>query len=502
MKIEARCEHAMPHQSLRPSATHPSSLIRSLLMHAAVRPDAPAVVELLDGGRTCTWAELMTLTARRASTLRQQLKVGQVVITVLPSGIESVGWFCGAIAAGVRVLPMHAQVAPPEAIAAIARVDPRAAVVATGIRSADVLSHLASLLPEEDGSRLATGEFPTDAAGAVILESSGTSGLPKLVLRESGALDAVADNVTIGMNLCTDDRIVFPTPLSHSYGVDVLVAAMTSGATLCVMNQYDPERVAREIESVATILLGTPFIYESLGRQSSPRTSALRIALSAGSPLLESVRRRFYETWSVEIGQLYGATEFGTVAMSVPGSDIFSPGSIGRPLPGVEMSLMDVDEPSRKIARGKEGQLLVRAPSMLTGCLNGTPDIVNGHLLTGDLAREDDAGRFWITGRLKLMVDVGGYKVNPLEVEGVLATHPAIAEAIVIPLVQSPTICRLRAVVVLRDDASSVTSDQLRAFLKDRLSATKVPRIVNIVDSLPKSSTGKILRDQIMSNWS
>ena len=501
MSVNTGCKQRVASHRGRSNEVHPSSLICAMQMHAVSQPEATAIVEMHEGGRTCSWSDLMQLTTQRAVALRQHVEIGQTLITALPSGIESIGWFCGAIAAGVRILPMHTQVAAAEAGAAMDQAGAVAAVSAPGIRAARTLRRLTTVPLNGGGAAGTNDTCPAEATGAVILESSGTSGLPKLVLRESTALDAVAQSVRTGLTLCADDRIVFPTPLSHSYGVDVLVAAITSGATLCVMNQFDPDRVAREIESAATILLGVPFIYESLARQSSKRTSTLRVALSAGSPLLNLVRSRFGEAWSVDVGQLYGTTELGTVAMSIPGTHSDTPGSIGPPLPGVEMSIVDIEDPSIRVAAGEEGQLLVRAPSMLTACLNGDVDRVQGHLMTGDLARMDDHGHVWITGRLKLMVDVGGYKVNPLEVEAVLASHPAVQEAVVVPIVQSPTIRRLRAVVVLRDDSPRLSGDQLRAFLKDRLSVAKVPRIVNFVSSLPKSSTGKIQRAQIVSDW-
>jgi long-chain acyl-CoA synthetase len=492
----------MPPNRPRLDALHPSMVIASLQHHAATRPDAASIVELHDGGQICSWAELMALVACRAASLRRTMRVGETLVTALPAGIESISWFLGAISAGMRVLPMHTQIAGPEAQSVMKRVNATLAVTATEIRAADVFDQLTTLAPEYADQGTPIPAIPTDSAGSVILESSGTCGLPKLVLRESAALDAVASNVIAGITLRENDRIIFPTPLSHSYGVDTLVAAISAGATLCVMNQYDPDRVAYEIVSGATVLLGTPFVYESLARRSQPSASTVRVALSAGSPLLDSIGIRFHEKWRVEIGQLYGATELGTVTMSVPGSNTHMPGSIGLPLPQVSMSVMDINNLNQAAPTGTEGHLVVNAPSMLTCYLGDSTETINGALQTGDLARQDAAGRFWITGRLKLMVDVGGYKVNPLEIEDVLLSHPSIAEAVVIPIIQSPTIRRLRALVVLNDTEPPTNSLQLRAFLKDRLSSTKVPRVVNIVPSLPKSPTGKVLRSEVISNWS
>ncbi|MCH2141368.1 MAG: acyl--CoA ligase, partial [Phycisphaerales bacterium] len=202
----------------RLDAQHPSMVIASLQHHAATRPDAASIVELHGDERTCSWAELMALTTRRAASLRQTMRAGETLITALPTGIESIGWFLGSISAGMRVLPMHTQIAGPEAQSVIERVNATLAVTSTGVRAAEVLNQLTTLPPEDADQGTPTPAILTDSAGSVILESSGTSGLPKLVLRESAALDAVASNVIAGITLRENDRIVFPTPLSHSYG--------------------------------------------------------------------------------------------------------------------------------------------------------------------------------------------------------------------------------------------------------------------------------------------
>ncbi len=425
------------------------------------------------------------------------------MIAVLPAGIDYIAWFCGAIAAGVRFLPMHPQVAGPEALAVAERVRAAAAVVGPGLTAGAALAHLA--LGETAEAAGEGGEpcgfdgpwVPQGHAGAVVLGSSGTMGLPKLALRESPSLDADAAGVIAGMNLTASDRVVFATPLSHSYGVDILAAVLTAGAALRVVGQFDAGVLAGELEDGATVLPGVPFIFEALARRPRRYQVALRLALSAGSPLPERIRREFVDAWAMPIGQLYGATELGTVAMDVPGSAGFDPTSVGRPLEGVSMRVVDIDDTARPLATGEEGHLVVRSDSMLTAYLDGDVPLVDGHLLTGDLARIDASGRIWITGRLKMLIDVGAYKVNPLEVEGVLNTHPGVAECVVVPLAASETVQRLRAVVVLRESALPPTAAALRRFLRERLSSIKVPRVVEIVAALPKSPTGKVYRDRV-----
>ncbi|MCX5689756.1 MAG: fatty acid--CoA ligase family protein [Planctomycetota bacterium] len=241
-----------------------------------------------------------------------------------------------------------------------------------------------------------------------------------------------------------------------------------------------------------------PFIYESLARlDPGPTPLALRIAVSAGSPLAPRVSDDFTRRWHVQIGQLYGATELGTVSLELPASPDFDPHAIGRPLPHVSFRIVDVEDPARTLAPGQEGQLAVKAPSMLDGYLEDAMHLIDGHLLTGDLATLDASGRATITGRLKFLIDTGGFKVNPLEVESILLEHPLIAECAVVPMALSDTIHRPLAFIVPRDVRHAPTDAELRRFLRERLAPTKVPRSFELVASLPRSPMGKLLRDQL-----
>lgn len=478
-----------------------SALIAAILRHARVKPHAEAIGEVETSGRTCTYGELARLIGARATYLRERVAPGDGLLVIYPAGVDYVAWFCAAIAAGLHVLPMHPQVAGPEALAVAGRANIRAALISPGVASAESLHHLtlkgsAEIGNGECGVNLSRTDV-LHGAGSVVLGSSGTTGLPKLALRESRSLDATAAAIVKGMGLTAEDRVVFSTPLSHSYGVDVLLGVLAAGAALRVMPRFDAELLAGEIEGGATVLPGVPFVFEALARRAPRREVALRVAVSAGSALSQRVRREFIKVWGVQVGQLFGATELGTVAVSLPGSEGFEPTSVGRPLAGVSMRVVNIKEPSQSVEVGSEGHLAVRAPSMLTQYLDGDLPLVDGHLLTGDLARMDQSGNIWITGRLKLLIDVGACKVNPLEVEGVINIHPGVAESVVVPLAASETVHRLRAVVVLHPAERPPTAEELRRFVRERLSPIKVPRVVEIVTSLPKSPTGKVIRDRV-----
>jgi acyl-coenzyme A synthetase/AMP-(fatty) acid ligase len=203
--------------------------------------------------------------------------------------------------------------------------------------------------------------------------------------------------------------------------------------------------------------------------------------------------------WGIDIGNLYGATELGTVAIHVPapgGGAPSSPGFVGRPIGPAHFIIVDPADCTKQLPAGHEGHLAVRAPSMLSCYLGEAMPVTDGHFLTGDLARLDEAGALTITGRIKHLIDLGSCKVNPLEIEAAILSHPGVAECAVIPIAASSTLCRLHALIVARPGTDSPTPEALRQFLRPRLAAAKIPRAFRLVQSLPKSPTGKLLRDQ------
>src|SRR5439155_11412386 len=206
-------------------------------------------------------------------------------------------------------------------------------------------------------------------------------------------------------------------------------------------------------------------------------------AYSAGGPLPASIFEKVRERFGVRIGQLYGATEIGSVTFANPADEYFDPASVGRPMSGVEPRV------------DGDGQLLVRATSMMSGYVgDDSPLTPDGFFPTGDLARIDVPGKLFITGRLKFLIDVGGLKVNPIEVEQAMAEHPAVAACVVVPMRLSETVFRLKAIVTPVDAARAPTVEELRAFARRRLSPHKVPRVFELREKLPRSPTGKILR--------
>ena len=487
-----------------------SDWLSALTRHASDRPRAIAAAEVSADGtiaRSISFAALLTSIHQRAHTIAAHTKPQQRILCALPSGIELIEWFAASLLAGSQLVLMHPRSGPGECASIFARTNAAAALADDTLVTR--LTPRPLLLNQVATPQTTTPFTPSTAPGGIILGSSGTVGLPKLVRREWPALDADARAVARGFGLTTVDIVLCVPPLCHSYGVDILLGTLFAGATLRIMHEFDAPGAAAQLRRDITILPGIPFIYESLARlDPCPLESPLappfnvRVAVSAGSPLAARVRDEFTRLWHIPIGQLYGATELGTVSLELPTTPEFDALAIGRPLPEVSFRIVDVNDPARTLRAGEEGQLAVHAPSMLSGYVDDTMHLVDGHLLTGDLARIDTSGRATITGRLKLLIDTGGFKVNPLEVEAMLLEHPLVAECAVVPMALSDTIHRPLAFIVPRDLHQTPTDADLRRFLRDRLAPTKIPRSFEIVASLPRSPMGKLLRDQLMKERS
>jgi long-chain acyl-CoA synthetase len=341
----------------------------------------------------------------------------------------------------------------------------------------------------------AGGGAPAVTAGAVVLVSSGTTGASKLAVRGAAALDADAMNVAGATRLGPEGRVLLGVPACHSYGLDTIVACVLTGAAIDVLEPFDTVAAAGHLARHATVFPGVPAMFEALGRCGPPQSPDPRtLVFSAGSPLSDRVRDSFESAWRLRAGELYGASELGTVTFSDPAGKGFVPGHVGSPLRGVSIRILDPSDARRVLSTGATGQVAVRAPSMFGGYLDGEAPLTDGHFLTGDLGRLDERGRLFITGRLKLLIDVGGLKVNPQEVEAALASHPGVAECVVVALPLSDTVTRLRAVYIPREPGRAPEDASLREFLRSRLAPHQVPRVIEPVTSLPRSPTGKVLR--------
>jgi long-chain acyl-CoA synthetase len=341
--------------------------------------------------------------------------------------------------------------------------------------------------------------------GSILLQSSGTTGLPKFVRRRAPALGAMGENCRQDIAVGENDTMLLAIPLHHSYGIDQgLLTAVMSGCSVELHERFEPARVRAALASrPITMFPGVPVIFDALTRSASEMASApsLRRAFSAGSPLPRHISDRFQEVYGQAIGQIYGATEFGAITFNDPDANGFDPQMVGRPLPGVQLRIVDpIDpRPDHPLPPGSEGQVAVAASSMFSEYIGapGAP-LEGGFFLTGDLGSIDETGTLCLTGRLSLLVDIGGLKVNPLEVESILMHHSAVREAVVLPIAYSDTASRLKAIVV-PEPGHEISAEELTHFAREHLIHYKVPRSIEIRTSVPRSSTGKILRQSLLA---
>jgi len=243
-------------------------------------------------------------------------------------------------------------------------------------------------------------------------------------------------------------------------------------------------------EDSISIWPAVPVMLDPLSRAQAPKApiGGLRKVISAGSPLPRRVYDQFEAVYGLRVAQLYGSSEFGSITCGDPEEPGFDPASVGFPFDGVELRV----EPA-----GGEGEVRVAAPSMMQEYL-GEPSPFDAHafLPTGDLGCLDEDGRLTITGRIKFLIDVGGQKVNPLEVEQVLEEHPEVSEAVVVLVPWSDTSDRHRAVII-PEQGCSPEAGELRRFAQEHLSSYKVPRSFRLRRDVPRSPTGKVLRRQL-----
>ena len=339
---------------------------------------------------------------------------------------------------------------------------------------------------------------------AVILYTSGTTGKPKgaELTHTNLQRNAAVTAITL-VNLEPEDVIMGCLPLFHAFGQTCcLNAAVLSGATLTLISRFDPRKALNVIaRDKVTVLAGVPTMYSALldqARRKSADVSSLRTCISGGSALPVEVLRACEAEFGCIVLEGYGLSETSPVASFNHPDRERRPGSIGTPIDGVEFRLLDDD--GADVETGAAGEIAIRGHNLMKGYWHGDEDtsaaMNDGWFRTGDIARVDEDGFYYIIDRKKDLSIRGGFNVYPREVEEVLYEHPAVREAAVVGLPHASLGEEIGAAVAVKDGASA-TPNELRDFVKERLAAYKYPRKVWIVEELPKGPTGKILRREI-----
>jgi long-chain acyl-CoA synthetase len=340
---------------------------------------------------------------------------------------------------------------------------------------------------------------------AALVYTSGTTGRPRGAMLTRGNLAANQDQSLAGrFEVGADDVILLVLPLAHIYSLNVgLGAAITAGATMVLVERFDPEACLEAISRhEVTVVLGAPPMYAAwVAGDALERAdlSSVRLAVSGAAPLPIPVIERFRELTGITIEEGYGLTEASPSVSSTSMADRAVPGSVGLPLPDVEVRL--VGEDGHDVEPGDDGELWVRGPNVFQGYWNDpeatalalTPD---GWLRTGDVAIRDEDGLLYLVDRLKDLVIVNGFNVYPREVERVLLSSGVVAQAAVVGVPHPLTGEALVAFVVPLPDAE-VDVDVLEARCREQLARYKWPTRIEVVDDLPTTATGKVRRVEL-----
>ncbi len=457
----------------------PDTVVALFEATARRRPDQVAL--RWDGG-ALTYRRLEQRAGGFARALHHQgVRAGDRVALIIGNRWPFVVALLGALKLGATVAPLDPRLTDDERKTIVDDLAPAAVV---GDAPADELDW-----PSAPG-----------AAPALILYTSGSTGAPKgAVLSQRAVSVGVASWIDPVMALTPDDVVLAVLPLSHSYGLNgALLAPLVTGATVALVERFSPEAVVEAVPAHGvTVFPGVATMFRRLldGDASLDGLRRLRVALSGAAPCPWELASEWRAATGVRILRGYGMTELFRPLSYVAGDPEDRPDAIGRPVPGVEVKIVDDD--GAPLPAGQCGEMFIRSPAAMDEYL-GAPEetravLSDGWFRTGDLATVTPGGFVRIDGRKRERILRGGYSIFPQEVEAVLMTHPWVTEAAVIGISHPELGEEVTAFVALRRGAD-VAPDALIAWCRERLAAFKYPRHVTILETLPKAATGKVLK--------
>jgi acyl-CoA synthetase (AMP-forming)/AMP-acid ligase II len=343
--------------------------------------------------------------------------------------------------------------------------------------------------------------LPPSERGKAIILTSGTTGTPKGASRsQPKSLDPAAALLAM-IPLKAREKTMIAAPMFHSWGYVHFTLGMSLSSTVVLKRKFDPEAtLSLTAQHECTALIVVPVMMQRILELPEETLrqydlSKLRVVAVSGSALPGAVSERWMDLFGDNVYNLYGSTEVAWASIATPEDLRAAPGTAGRPPHGTIVRLYDDD--GNPVAPGETGRIFVGNEMQFEGYTGGgSKDAIDGLLSSGDVGHFDEAGRLFVDGRDDDMIVSGGENVFPAEVEDLLAGHEDIVEAAVFGVDDEEFGQRLKAVVVLREGAS-VTDKDIKAHVKSNLAGYKVPRDVEFVDELPRTSTGKILKREL-----
>lgn len=479
-------------------------------------------VAVVSRGKEVTYGELREQVARFAGGLEGLgVRPGERVAIACGNTAMFVVAYLGALHAGAIAVPLNPGAPTPELQKQLALVGASVLVAAPGAAGAVAALDRSSLpdlrtvlVPEGvevDGAERVDALLTAEAVPlveraaddpAVLMFTSGTVGAPRAATLTHGNLLANLEQIQRhpGRRQEPDDVTFGVLPLFHIFGLNVVLGlTLLAGSRVVLVERFDPVSAMEAIaKHGVTVLIGAPTMYAAwagLPEADLRAFATVRIATSGAAKLPVEVAQRFEDRYDVRISEGYGLTEAAPVVTTSTGTS--APfGSIGPPLPGVEVRLVDAD--GSDVLVGDSGELWVHGPNVFAGYWNdpeATAAVLtaDGWLRTGDVGVTDDEGNVYLVDRAKDLVIVSGFNVFPAEVEDVLSRHPAVAACAVVGVPHPYTGETVKAFVVL-EDGHAADEDELVAWCREHLARYKCPTKVMFVDELPVGAGGKVLR--------
>ena len=491
-----------------------TSLASLLLDTAAEHGDRTA---LRVDGSAMTYAELDDASARVAGLLRERdVREGDRVGVMLPNVPQFAVCYFGVLRAGCVVVPMNPLLKGREVDFYLA--DSGAKVLfgwhqvaeEAGKGCAGAGAECISVEPGGFEEMLA-GATPLEGlvevdgdATAVLLYTSGTTGKPKgAELRHDNLTSNARTVAETVIPLEPDDVLLGALPLFHAFGQTcALNAAVRVGASVTLLPRFDAGQALEILQrDKVTVFEGVPTMFNGMLHHPSAAdtdASSLRLCVSGGAAMPIEVMKAFEDAFGCLILEGYGLSETSPVASFNHPDKERKPGTIGTPIRGVDMKVVDDD--GKDLPAGEPGEIVIRGENVMRGYWGRdeatTEAIRDGWFHSGDIGVVDADGYFSIVDRKKDLIIRGGYNVYPREIEEVIYEHPAVAEAAVVGTPHESLGEEVGAAVVLKADQQA-TTEEIKAFVKERVSAYKYPRQVWFLDELPKGPTGKILKREI-----
>jgi fatty-acyl-CoA synthase len=486
-------------------------------MHAFVLRDKVAIE---DRNGSVTWKELDDHANQVAHALSSSgLSGGDRVAILLRNGREMAETALGAQKLGIVCCPLNTWAKPKELKVTLEQADPKVLVYDTAhveqLQKCDPqgidLIHVGDEDAALDGStsfeewmsdqpKSAPPPFTRDRGSAkVVIHTSGTTGKPKGAQRDASAagVGALANLISV-VPYRRDDIVFLPAPLFHSFGLATFTFATALGSTMVMPEKFDPEESLKMIEEhKATAASFVPVMIKRIVTlpddvKNKYDLSSLRIVMASGSAMSPDLRRAAMDLFGDVLYDLYGSTEIGWVTIATPEDMKKHDKTVGKPVPGTEIAVFSKN--GDRLPTNETGELFIKSNILFEGYTSGeSKDEHEGYMSIGDLGRLDDDGYLFVEGRADDMVVIGGENVYPIEVEEVIEGISGVEEAAVLGVADEEYGEVLAAFVV-----GSASEDDVMSACKEELASYKVPRRVEKLDELPRTSTGKVLKRKLI----